>query len=60
MKLRGMDCMFENGRGTGFVFYNQFDMGNKFKVYSKHGGAFQYQTSFGTCSEAIEYAKKIH
>jgi len=54
-----MKKYFENERKTAMVFYNQFDMGNKYKVYSFREGIKKFEISFSSIIDATNYCKKI-
>lgn len=56
----GTEIIFQNEKGSAFVTFSKFDMGNKYKVYSLHDGIKRYEISFGTMGEAVSYAKKIY
>ena len=63
MKVRDYKELWKSDKENVFVFYSQFDMGKKYKVYRKvsYDGFFraEYVDSFCTMSEAINYAKNI-
>jgi len=60
-KFKNMEIMNEFQGGDILVLYNQFDMGQKYKIYKKLDGMknYIYIQSFNTISEAYEYAKFI-
>ena len=58
--FRGMEIMQKNESGTAFVCYSQFDMGDKYKIYTRRNGdAARFYMSFGTIGEAYKILKKI-
>lgn len=64
MKVRDYKEMWKSEKENVFVFYSQFDMGMKYKVYRKvsYDGNIraEYLISFGTMGEAIQYAKQVY
>ena len=64
MKIKDYVQLWNSEKGNVFVFYNQFDMGAKYKVYRKvsYDGNIksEYVIAFETLGEAITYAKKIY
>lgn len=58
-KYRGMECFFENERGTAFVFFSQYSLGGQYFVYSRRDGAYHFEAAFMHILAAIEYAKKF-
>lgn len=63
MKVKDYEEMWRSEKENIFVFYSQFDMGMKYKVYRKvsYGGLIRAEhiASFGTHGEAVKYAMKI-
>ena len=63
MKVKDYKQMWESENKNIYVFYNQFDLGAKYKVYRKvsYDGNIksEYLIAFNTISEAINYAKNI-
>ena len=64
MKVKDYKELWRSEKGNVFVFYNQFDMGMKYKVYCKSSYdrniRAKYLISFETISEALNYAKQVH
>ena len=64
MKVKDYKQMWKSEKENVFVFYNQFDMGMRYKVYRKvsYDGnvRVEYMTAFGTMGEAVQYAKRVH
>lgn len=64
MKVKDYIQLWESENGNIFIFYAQFDMGAKCKVYHKvsYDGNIkpEYVIAFGTLGEAITYARKMH
>lgn len=63
MKIRGDEVLWLSEKGNVAVAYAQFDLGEKYKVYSKvrydENSIWEYRIGFGTQGEAIRYAKQI-
>ena len=64
MKVKDYREMWRSKKENVFVFYSQFDMGMKYKVYCKvsYDGNIRakYLISFETIGEAIMYAKQVY
>lgn len=64
MKFRDYVELYESEKKNVYVFYDQWDMGAKYKIYRKVNYGIriglEYVNSFVTQGEALAYAKKIH
>ena len=64
MKVKDYKQMWKSENKNIYVFYNQFDLGAKYKVYRKvsYDGNIksEYLIAFNTIAEAINYAKNIN
>ena len=63
MKIKENEVLWLSNKGNVTVAYSQFDLGEKYKVYSKvkyrDNSIWEYNISFGTQGETIKYAKQI-
>lgn len=63
MKVRDYKKMWNSEHDNVFVFYSQYDMGAKYKVYRKvsYDGIIraQFIESFETMGQAVGYAKRV-
>ena len=64
MKFKNYEELWRSEKENVFLFYNQWDMGAKYKIYRKvfYGEkiGLEFVNSFTTHGEALTYAKKIH
>lgn len=64
MKVKDYKQMWTSENENVFVFYSQFDLGAKYKVYRKvsYDGNVKpkFVIAFDTLGEATTYARKIH
>lgn len=63
MKIKGNEVLWLSNKGNAAVAYSQFDLGEKYKVYSKvkygENSMWEYRIGFGTQGEATRYAEQI-
>lgn len=63
MKVKDYKELWRSEKENVFVFYSQFDMGAKYKIYRKvsYNGFIraEYINSFYTIAEAVGYAEKV-
>ena len=63
MKIRGDEVLWLSEKGNVAVTYAQFDLGEKYKVFSKvkygDDSIWEYNIGFWTQGEATKYAKQI-
>lgn len=64
-KYKGLPIYHWNERKTAFVIYNQFDLGDKYKVYSVRknddGSTYKhYEIAFSSPIKAYNYADMIY
>lgn len=63
MRIKGNEALWLSEKKNVAVAYSQFDLGEKYKVYSKvrygENSIWEYKISFGTQGEAIKYAEQI-
>lgn len=63
MKVKDYKQVWKSEKENVFVFYSQFDMGAKYKVYRKvsYDGNIraEYLIAFETIGEAVKYASQI-
>lgn len=63
MKVKDYKELWKSEKENVFVFYSQFDMGAKYKVYRKvsYDGNIraEYLIAFESLGKAVEYAKKV-
>lgn len=63
MKIKGNEVLWLSEKENVAVVYAQFDLGEKYKVYSKvrydENSIWEYNIGFGTQGEATRYAKQI-
>lgn len=66
MKIYGNEVLWKSEKENVAVAFNQFDLGNKYKVYRKvsylpeNYRMWECLISFCTMGEATSYAKKIY
>ena len=64
MKFKDYTELWESEKKNVYLFYNQWDMGGKYKIYRKVDYGIriglEYVNSFSTYGEAFSYANKIH
>lgn len=63
MRIKGNEVLWLSEKKNVAVAYSQFDLGEKYKVYSKvrygENLMWEYRIGFGTQGEAIKYAEQI-
>lgn len=63
MKIKGNEVLWLSNKGNVAVAYSQFDLCEKYKVYSKvrygENSMWEYRIGFGTQGEATSYAERI-
>ena len=57
--MKNNEIMHKNERGTAIVIYNQWDLGDKYKVYTIRSGKKKYYLSFDNIISAIKYCDMI-
>lgn len=57
-KFRGMDILYKGSRKM--LLFNQFDLGAKYKIYTKHDNVWRYNIALGTLCEAVTYYDRIY
>ena len=66
MKIKGNEVLWKSEKENVAVAFNQFDLGNQYKVYRKvsylpeNFRMWEYLTSFGTMGEATCYAREVY
>lgn len=58
-KFRVMEVWYEYENGNVLVCYSSFDMGEKYKIYRRHGNSFQFLYSFDNIISATNCATKM-
>lgn len=58
-KFRNMEILENFGNDDVLVLYNQFDIGDKYKIYTKYGNDYKFYYSCQNITEAVNYGKQI-
>ena len=57
--MKNHEVMHKNKRGTAIVVYDQWDLGNKYKVYVIRSGIRKFTAAFSCIGPAVKYCDKI-
>jgi len=62
-KFKGNEILYRKGNEDKHILiYNQWDLGEKYKIYSKHDGnaGYSFNVSFDTLGNALKYFNMIY
>lgn len=57
--MKAVEIMHKNKSGSAIVVYSQFDLGNKYKVYTIRDGIKRYYVAFNNIVSAANCCDKI-
>lgn len=57
--MKTQEIMYKNEKKTAIVIYSQFDLGNKYKIYTIRNGVKKYAYSYDNLITAIKYCNMI-